>query len=153
MLACFALAAAPGCGKKDEDNKGGDDKETPQAGGDQAGGDQAGGDQAGGDQAAKEKAAADFFKHYNSLKGMEVMEHYKDGVTVTGAITKLITEMDESLGIWIDAGDPNYVSLKFKDKGAAAKEKGVKEGDSVTAKCSIGGAMNNQIMLLDCELK
>lgn len=99
-----------------------------------------------------ELTAPDFFKDYNSLKGMEVMDKYGDGVVVSGTVKRTIEEMDGSLKVWLDAGDPNWVSLGFKDNGAAAKSKGVKAGDQVKAKCQVGGAMGKQIMNIDCEL-
>ncbi len=99
-----------------------------------------------------ELTATDFFKDYNSLKGMEVMDKYGDGVVVSGTVKRTIEEMDGSLKVWLDAGNPNWVSLGFKDNGAAAKAKGVKAGDQVKAKCSVGGGMDKQIMNVNCEL-
>ena len=43
-------------------------------------------------------------------------------------------------------------ALSFTDKGAAAKAKGVKQGDSLKAKCKVGGADANYVMNTDCEL-
>jgi hypothetical protein len=102
--------------------------------------------------AAAEMAAPDFFKDYNSLQGMEVMDKYGKGVTVHGTVLRTIEEMDGSIAVWLDAGDGNWVSLKFADKGEAAKGKGVKKDDTVKAQCQVGGASDKYVMNIDCKL-
>jgi hypothetical protein len=97
--------------------------------------------------------APEFFADYNSLEGMEVLDRYGDGVTVSGTVLRTIEEMDGSLVVWLDAGDGNWVSLGFTDQGAAAKDKGVAADSEVTATCKVGGGMDKYIMNIDCELK
>lgn len=134
-IACLVLAAA-GCGKKDDSKAGGSSEGAGAAA-----------------DAVPEKTATDFYAHYSTLEGMEVVQAYKNGVTVTGTVKRTIGEMDDSMAVWVDAGEPNYVSLKFTDNGAAAKEKGLAAGAPVKATCKIGGATGKRIMLLDCVLK
>lgn len=100
-----------------------------------------------------ELTAADFFKDFNALDGAGVMKKYKDGVIVSGKVLLTIKEMDGSHHVWLDATGVNYVSLSFADKGAAVVAKGVKKGDSVKAKCEVGGGIDRYIMVLRCELK
>jgi hypothetical protein len=96
--------------------------------------------------------AAAFFKDYFTLKGMALMDKYGKGVTVTGSVTRTITEMDKNFKVVLSAGDKNWLSLAFKDKGVAAKAKGAKAGSKLTAKCQIGGGMKTYILLNRCEL-
>jgi hypothetical protein len=55
--------------------------------------------------------------------------------------------------VHLDAGGGKWVSLAFADKGAAAKAKGVKQGDPLKAKCKVGGAADTYVMNTDCELQ
>jgi|GEM_PF-3404619 len=117
----------------------------------------------GGGEAAPEKAApagpesfdaAGLFKAFGETKGMDAMKRWKPGVIVKGKVLRTITEMDESMKVWLDAGEGNYISLTFSDKGAAAKEAKLDKGADVDATCkSVGGGMDKYVMLLDCELK
>ena len=50
------------------------------------------------------------------------------------------------------SGGGKWIALGFTDKGAAAKAKGVKQGDPLKAKCKVGGADANYVMNTDCEL-
>jgi hypothetical protein len=142
FVTVFALALAPAC------------KDKESAGGESGGGESAGA-KAGGEPAAKgpaEMTAPDFFKDFSSLEGMEVMNKYRDGVIVSGAVKRTIEEMDDSLAVWLDAGDNKWISLSFADDGAAAKAKEVKAGDEIKARCKVGGGDDNHIMNTDCEL-
>jgi len=97
--------------------------------------------------------APDFYKDFTSLKGMDVINKYKDGVTVSGTVLRTGEEGDGSMFVHLDAGGGKWVALSFADKGAAAKAKGVKQGDAVKAKCKVGGADANYVMNTDCELQ
>jgi len=142
-LCCSMLLALAACGdKKDDATKSG----KPASGGDQAA--KADPKPAG----PAELSAPDFFKDYQSLHGMEVMDKYGDGVVVHGTVLRKITEMDESVALWLDAGDGNWVSLGFSDNGAAVKAKGIDKGAEVKAKCQVGGADVKYVMNIDCEL-
>jgi len=78
ILLAVSLNAA--CGKKDE--KAGGDKKGGGAAAKKGGGDEKGG--------LKDLAAPEFFKHYQTLKGMEVMDHYGKGVVVNGTVKRTI---------------------------------------------------------------
>lgn len=115
----------------------------------------------GGDKPAKEEKAAipeldaaAFYKDFNGLDGMEALDKYRNGVVVSGTVKQTIEEMDGSTVVWLDSGDGTWVSLGFKDGGKAAKDKGVKAGDTVKAHCSVGGSDGMKyVMNIDCELK
>jgi hypothetical protein len=144
----LALAVAA-CGDKDEENT----EKAPAAGKAQPAA--AGTEQPAAAEPAGPPAltAPEFFADYSTLQGMEVLDRYGDGVVVSGTVLRTIEEMDGSLVVWLDAGDGNWVSLGFTDKGAAAKDKGVAADSEVTAACKVGGAMDKYIMNIDCELK
>jgi hypothetical protein len=138
----FSLATV-GC-KKDKEGDGGAAK---------AGESAQGGAKAAPAKGPKKLTAPEFFKHYNSLEGMAVLDAYGDGVTVSGTVQRTIEEGDGSLVVWLDVEAGKWVSLGFTDKGQAAKDKGVKAGDSVTATCKVGGGMDNYIMNIDCVME
>ncbi len=144
VFALASLASLTAC-----DKKGADQKSEPAAAGKAA----PAASEKPAAKAAAEVTAPDFFAHYSSLKGMEVLDAYPDGVTVSGTVLRTIEEMDGSLAVWLDAGDGKWVSLGFADQGAAAKARGVEKGDTVKAHCSIGGMDVKYIMNIDCELR
>ena len=139
IVTLTAAMALSGCDKKADGAKKDDKKAASKKAGDKAG--------------PATMAAGDFFKEFNSLKPMEVMKKYRQGVTVSGKVLKTITEMDKSMKIWLDAGGGNWVSLKFADKGEAAKKKGLKKGADVSSQCKIGGGSGKFVALTNCTLK
>ncbi|HEU5056397.1 MAG TPA: hypothetical protein VFU21_07720 [Kofleriaceae bacterium] len=132
-LSVLALVAVGGCNKKKEGEGGG-----------------GGGEASGG--GASEMTADAFFKDFTSLEGMDAINKYKDGVVVSGPVLRTGEEGDGSMFVHLDAGGGKWVALSFTDKGAAAKAKGVKQGDTVKARCKVGGADANYVMNTDCEL-
>ena len=142
-LSLFAFAAC----KKKEDG----DKAAPKAGETAAKPDEA------KPAAAKapEMEARALFDDYNKpgQDGLALLEKWKPGVIVTGTVTNVITEEAGNSHVWVDGGNNHKVTLDFTDQGKAAKDKGVKAGDKVTAQCSIGGSDGNMMMLTDCTLK
>jgi hypothetical protein len=136
VVAVLALVALGACGKKKEGEGGG-------------GGETASGGTGGG---AAEMTADAFFKDFTSLKGMDAINKYKDGVVVSGPVLRTGEEGDGSMFVHLDAGGGKWIALSFTDKGAAAKAKGVKQGDSLKARCKVGGADANYVMNTDCEL-
>jgi hypothetical protein len=136
VVGVVALLSFGGCNKKKEGEGGGGTDTTTTGGGGGAG----------------EMTAPDFYKDFTSLKGMDVINKYKDGVTVSGTVLRTGEEGDGSMFVHLDAGGGKWVALSFTDKGAAAKAKGVKQGDAVKAKCKVGGADANYVMNTDCEL-
>ena len=103
----------------------------------------------------KTMSATDLFADYNKpgQDGLALLQKWKAGVIVTGAVTNTIGEESGSLHVWLDGGGGNHVTLDFTDQGAGAKSKGVKSGDKVTAQCSIGGSDGKMMMLTDCTMK
>jgi opacity protein-like surface antigen len=83
---------------------------------------------------------------------MRLLDRYRPGVVVTGTVTNTIAEESGLLHVWLDAGTGNKVTLDFADQGAAAKGKGVKSGDQVSATCQVGGSDGRMMMLTDCAL-
>ena len=100
-------------------------------------------------------AAPALFDDFNKpgQDGQALYEKYNAGIVTSGTVTNTITEMDNSVSLWLDAGNGHHVSLGFKDNGAAAAKKGVKAGDQVSASCSVGGSDGKTMMLIDCALK
>ena len=141
IIAFVSLAIAACGGKKKEGSSGSSDKPAE------------------GDPPAASgpitSAAPALFDDFNKpgQDGMALLDKYRPGVVVTGAVTNTITEMDNSMSVWLDAGNGHHVTLGFKDNGAAASKKGVKQGDQVTAQCSVGGSDGKMMMLIDCDLK
>jgi hypothetical protein len=141
-LCILALAFTTSACKKDDAKKeGGAAKTSDKA------------EPAAAKKGVKTLTAPEFFTHYMSLEGMAVLDEYGDGVIVSGTVKQTIEEGDGSFVVWLDANDGKWVSLGFVDKGAAAKAKGTKAGDALTAKCQVGGGMDNYIMNIDCELQ
>ncbi len=85
--------------------------------------------------------------------GMALLDKYRPGVTVSGAVTNTIAEESGLLHVWLDGGNNHKVTLDFTDQGAAAKQKAVKTGDQLSATCQVGGADDKMMMLIDCVLK
>jgi hypothetical protein len=139
-------ALAIGCGDKDKDS-------GAAASGDEQSAGTAEPAEPAKPAGAPEMSAPDFFAHYSGLEGMEVLDAYRDGVIVSGTVLRTIEEMDESLALWLDASDGKWVSLNFTDDGAAAREQGLAKDASAKAECKVGGATDNYVMLIDCELK
>lgn len=100
-------------------------------------------------------AAPALFDDFNKpgVDGMALLDKYRPGVVVSGAVTNTIAEMDNSVSVWLDGGGGHHVTLGFTDNGAAASKKGVKAGDQVTAQCKVGGSDGKMMMLIDCALK
>jgi len=81
---------------------------------------------------------------------MSLLDRYRTGVVVNGTVTNTIAEENGLLHVWLDAGTGNKVSLDFVDRGAAARDKGVRSGDVVSATCHVGGSDGRLMMLTDC---
>ncbi|HEY5947891.1 MAG TPA: hypothetical protein VIV40_20465 [Kofleriaceae bacterium] len=85
--------------------------------------------------------------------GLALLEKWRPGAVVTGTVTNVISEESGLAHVWLDGGNNHKVTLDFTDQGKAAKDKGVKAGDKVTAQCQIGGSDGNMMMLIECTLK
>jgi hypothetical protein len=146
ILLAITLLASSACKKKEE---GSADKATSAKGTAE--------DKAGAAAAGKppEMEAPALFDDYNKpgQDGLALLEKWRPGVVVTGTVTNVITEEAGNSHVWVDGGNNHKVTLDFVDQGKAAKDKGVKAGDKVTAQCSIGGSDGNMMMLIDCTMK
>ena len=142
-LSLFAFAAC----KKKEGDKAADPKagEAAKAGGEAK--------PAGGAPPSMDAPA--LFDDYNKpgQDGLALLDKWRPGVIVTGSVTNVITEEAGNSHVWLDGGNNHKVTLDFTDQGKAAKDKGVKAGDKVTAQCAIGGSDGNMMMLTDCTMK
>lgn len=152
LALALSLLAFTGCKKKEEGAAA--DKGTTAA---KAGDTPKAADTPKADDKGKpaEMDAPALFADYNKpgQDGMALLEKWRPGVIVTGTVTNVIAEESGLTHVWTDGGDNHKVTLDFTDEGKAAKDKGVKAGDKVTAQCSIGGSDGNMMMLTDCTLK
>ena len=98
--------------------------------------------------------AAALFDDFNrpGQDPMALLDRYRPGVVVHGTVTNTIAEESGFLHVWLDAGTGNKVTLDFTDQGAAARDKGVKAGDQVSATCHVGGSDGKRMMLTGCAL-
>ncbi len=106
--------------------------------------------------APKTMSAPDLFADFNKpgQDGLALLDKWKPGVIVNGTVTNTISEETGLMHVWLDGENGAHVTLDFTDQGAAAKSKGVKSGDKVTAQCAVGGSDGNKMMMLtDCTLK
>lgn len=140
-IIALAAAALAACGSKKKDGDKGADKATEGAAAPAAG--------------PLKMSAKEIFDEFNApnFDAVAAIDKYKPGVVVTGTVTNTIAEENGFLHVWLDAGGNHHTTLDFKDQGAAAKQKGVKAGDQVTAQCSPGGTDGSQMMMIDCDLK
>ena len=81
------------------------------------------------------------------VDGMALIDKYHDGATISGKVSVKGAEEDGKPILWIMLDGNKHISLDYKD---VAKAKAIKDGDTVTATCQVGGAMDNLMMLTDC---
>ncbi len=99
-----------------------------------------------------ELTATDLYRDYSKLRGTAVLETYAGGVVVTGTVSKAIEQGDEGLQIWL-AVDRGAVALAFADLGAEARQKGLKAGGTLRARCQVGGKPEEVLYLTACTLR
>lgn len=146
----LALVVLPACGKKEE---GGAGKASEGGGSTKEDKVEA---KAEAKPAVIEMDSVALYEDYNKpgQNGLDLMKKWEKGVIVSGTVTQVITEEAGNTTLWLSGGEGKRVSLGFKDDGKAAKEKGIKKDDKLTAQCQIGGADGTALMMLtDCELK
>ncbi len=96
----------------------------------------------------------EIWKATDGVSRMDIMEKFKDGVTVTGTIIKVDEPAGGEYAVSLDAKSGHTVVLTFSDFGATAKAKGLKAGDAVTAtKCQIVNPTADRLPLVLCTLK
>jgi hypothetical protein len=149
IVLALSLVAFTGCKKKD------DAASTDKAAGDKP---------AAAAKTPEDKAvegapiamdAPALFDDYNKAgqDGLALLEKWRAGTIVTGTVTQVMAEESGNATVWLDAGANHKMSLGFTDNGKAVTDKGVKQGDKVTAQCQIGGSDGNLMMLTECALK
>lgn len=94
---------------------------------------------------------------WSTLSGMSHMDRmtkFKDGVTINGAVAKVVDDPAGEYELQLDAGGGNTVQLRFQDFGKAAKDKKLAAGATVSAaKCSPTNPQGNMMAFVGCELK
>ena len=105
-----------------------------------------------GRAAPAELTAADLYRDYSALRGTAVLETYAGGVVVTGTISRVVELGDEGLQIWL-AVDRGAVALAFADQGAEARQKGLRSGAALRARCQVGGKPEEVLFLTACVLR
>jgi hypothetical protein len=104
--------------------------------------------------AKSEYKADELFAATAGQSRMDLMEKFKDGVTVTGSVTKVDEPAGGEYSVELDAGDKHVVAVTFADFGKAAKAKGVKAGDTITATtCQVTNPTADRLAVVTCELK
>jgi hypothetical protein len=81
------------------------------------------------------------------VDGMALLDKYHDGATVSAKVSLKGHEEDGKPILWIPLEGNKHISLDYTD---VAKAKAIKDGDTVTATCKVGGAMDNLMMLIEC---
>jgi hypothetical protein len=81
------------------------------------------------------------------VKGMDLLDKYRDGATFTGTVKNVGEEIDHDPFVAVDIDGKNIIMLKFADKAKAK----VKAGDSITVTCKIGGASGAMMLADECK--
>jgi hypothetical protein len=82
------------------------------------------------------------------VDGMALIDKYHDGATISAKVVVKGHEEDGKPILWIELAGGKHISLDYTD---VAKAKAIKDGDTVTATCQVGGAMDNLMMLIECS--
>ena len=129
LVLCVCLFAA--CNKKEAEKE---DKAAPAA-------------PAGGPVKTDPKA---LFAEFTApgTDGMKLLDKYHDGATFSGKVSLKGAEESGKPILWIMLDGNKHISLDYTD---VAKAKTVKDGDTVTVTCKIGGADGNLMMVTDCN--
>ena len=101
---------------------------------------------------AGELTAAELHREYSKLRGTDLLETYAGGVVVTGTVSQVIELGEEGLQIAL-AVDRGGVTLAFADLGIAARNKGLRPGVELRARCQIGGKPEDVLFLTACVLQ
>ena len=113
----------------------------------------------GGDDEAKRRrgvathvTAADLYRDYSKLRGVDLLEAYAGGVEVTGTVAQATELGEEGLQISLSV-DRGAVVLAFADLGAEARQKGIGPGASLRARCQVAGKPQDTLFLTGCTLQ
>lgn len=115
------------------------------------------GDGGKGDKPARRSAdtqvaAAELYQEYSGLRGIDLLEAYAGGVLVTGTVSQATELGEEGLQVWLSV-DRGGVALAFADLGAAARQRGVRPGVELRARCQVGGKPEDTLFLTACTLQ
>lgn len=81
------------------------------------------------------------------VDGMALLDKYHEGATFSGKVAVKGHEEDGKPILWMELDGGRHIDLTYTD---VAKAKAVKDGDTVTVTCKIGGAMDKLMQVLDC---
>jgi len=81
------------------------------------------------------------------VDGMALLDKYHEGATFSGKVSVKGHEEDGKPNLWMELDGGRHIDLAYTD---VAKAKAVKDGDTVTVTCKIGGAMDKLMQVLDC---
>jgi hypothetical protein len=90
-------------------------------------------------------SAADLYRDYSKLRGIELLEAYAGGVVVTGTVSQATELGEEGLQIWL--------ALDRSDLGTEARRKGIRPGAPLRARCQVGGKPEDTLFLTACSLQ
>jgi hypothetical protein len=81
------------------------------------------------------------------VDGMALLDKYHEGATFSGKVSVKGHEEDGKPILWMELDGGRHIDLAYTD---VAKAKAVKDGDTVTVTCKIGGAMDKLMQVIDC---
>ncbi len=130
LLLSLALSVTA-CGKKDDKGGGKTDESAEPAAG------------------PVKTTPKDLFAAFSDPKadGMALLNKYHDGATFSGKVSVKGAEETGKPILWIDIDGKNHMSVDYTD---VTQAKAVKDGDTITVTCKIGGASGNLMMVTDC---
>jgi hypothetical protein len=100
---------------------------------------------------ATEVTASDLYRDYSKLRGTDLLDTYAGGVVVTGTVAQATELGEEGLQIWLTV-DRGGIALAFADLGVAARQKGMRPGAALSARCQVGGKPAEVLFLTGCVL-
>jgi hypothetical protein len=81
--------------------------------------------------------------------GLALLDKYRDGATFTGMLKTVGEDETGRPVLMMDVDGRNIISLGFLDPRQAM---GLKQGESLTVTCKMGGASGALMMVTDCVL-
>lgn len=81
------------------------------------------------------------------VDGMALLDKYHDGATFSGKAVVKGHEEDGKPILWIELDGGRHIDVGYKD---VEKAKAVKDGDTITVTCQVGGAMDKLMQVIDC---
>jgi len=100
-----------------------------------------------------ERTASAWFRECMGLAHADATRYMNKRIVLTGTVTRVIDEVDGSHKVWLEGEGKGWISLQFADEGAAVEARGVTEGASLRATCTLGGVdPDRYVMMLECTL-